>query len=274
MSDCQGRECFDPVTFIIDGKADNVPSGPQFLCNQNGKAKYSPTPIGKQIKVTPEDPTISRGTKYSGIGFTQKRMNWGTPSAYLLTVFDFRTNGKPVTYKALWADADPQNTQAFGITLVRNGECLPFNYPGMIDSAYTYGVMAGYESPYVDKTRQMLSVNATDLEYHAFPHAFCSIDTVPLVTSVARWRQSINEIWLADLWVRPGDLLFVPPKVYSEQYLDMHGNRNSAFACWGVDGKLVLNTRTTLGDPAVFAAEETRPHYHMEKTHTLHSQPD
>ena len=266
---------FDKTVFIIDGDADDVPAGTKFLCNQGGRAKYSPTPVGAQIPITPEDPSLGLGTLYSGITFGQKRMNWGTQWAYILTEFDFKTHGNPVVYKPLWAHADPRNTQAFGMTLVRDGQCVPFAYDGMIDSPYTYGVYAGYQSPYIGskRKRELLTVNATDLEYHKFPHAFCSIDDVPLVISVARWKPSRAEIYLADLWVQKGDLLFVPPKLYSDEYTDMHGNRNSAFACWGVDGKTVLETRTMHADEAIFTAEETRPHYHEEKTHTLHTRP-
>ena len=155
---------FDKTVFIIDGDAEDVPAGTQFLCNQGGRAKYSPTPVGTQIPITPEDPSLGLGTLYSEITFGQKRMNWGTKWAYILTEFDFKTHGNPVV--------------------------------------------------------------------------------------------------LADLWVQKGDLLFVPPKVYSDEYTDMHGNRNSAFACWGVDGRRVLETRTMLADEAIFTAEETRPHYH------------
>jgi hypothetical protein len=82
-----------------------------------------------------------------------------------------------------------------------------------------------------------------------------------------------REILLADLWVRPGDCLFIPPKTYSKEYVDMHGNRNSAFACWGVDGKSSLLTETTLGDDAVFQAAATKPHYHEEKRPTVHTKP-
>ncbi len=271
------RPNFDPALFIKDGSSVAIPKGTRFLCNQRGYSVYSPTAIGRRIPVTPENPGLSRGTQYSGITFGQKKMDWGTEWAYLLYELDFKTAGKPVVYKPLWADANYENTQAFGITLVRDGECVPFAYDtGMIDAEYTYGVFAGYQSPYIGsaRNREMLPVNATDLEHHAFPHAFCSVADVPLVISVGRWRPSRNEIWLADLWVRPGDLLFVPPKVYSEDYTDIHGNRNSAFARWGQNGDASLVTRTTLGDDAVFQAEETRPHYHEEKTHTVHSRPD
>lgn len=96
---------------------------------------------------------------------------------------------------------------------------------------------------------------------------------LPLVISVARWRPAKREILLADLWVKPGHCLFIPPRKYSAEYIDMHGNRNSAFACWGHDEKHSLQTETTLGDEKVFEAEATRPHYHAEKRPTVHSRP-
>jgi hypothetical protein len=146
----------------------------------------------------------------------------------------------------------------------------------MVSTPYTYGVFAGHQSPYIgsDRNRELLSVNATDLEYHAFPHFFCSQDSLPLVISVARWRAAAREIALADLWVPSGNILYVPPKTFSTNYVDMHGNRNSAYACWGIDGKSSLQTETALGNDKVFSAPATKPHYHEEKRPTVHTRPD
>jgi hypothetical protein len=120
--------------------------------------------------------------------------------------------------------------RAFGITLLHHDESLKLTFDGLVTCDYEYGAFAGYQSPYIgsDRNRQLLTLNATDLEYHAFPHIFCSLDSLPLVTSVARWRSKRREIWLADLWVRPGDCLYIPPKHFKKDYVDMHGNRNSA----------------------------------------------
>jgi hypothetical protein len=106
---------------------------------------------------------------------------------------------------------------------------------------------------------------------------------VPLVISVARWRPYVAEIALADLWVMPGDAIVLPPKLmppppepgtpYSAAWrivCDLHGNRNSAFACWFDDRKASVKTTTILGNAQVFAAEATKPHYHEETKPTRH----
>ncbi|HEV7240164.1 MAG TPA: hypothetical protein VGQ36_13070 [Thermoanaerobaculia bacterium] len=262
------RSYFKDVPFIVDGESDPVPDTTAFLFNRNGQAVFLPEPSGTQILVNPDDPGLSRGQYYGGVTFTEKPMDQGTQWAYTLIEFDFHTAPTPVIYQPLWADADKRNCQAFGATLVRDGECIAFQYKGLIDSPARYGLFAGYQSPYIgkDRERELLAVNATDLEYHDFPHVFSSMDTEPLVVSVARWRPSRREILLADLWIRPTDLLYLTPKKYSDEYVDMHGDRNSAFACWGVQDKPSLMTRTAL-DPNI------RPQYHEEKTHTIHTRP-
>jgi hypothetical protein len=68
-------------------------------------------------------------------------------------------------------------------------------------------------------------------------------------------------------------VLYVPPKKFNQQYVDLHGNRNSARATWGADGKGALLTNTTLGNDQVFAAVPTAPHYHEEKHPTVHLAP-
>jgi len=73
--------------------------------------------------------------------------------------------------------------------------------------------------------------------------------------------------------VQPGDCLFVPPKVTRSDYIDMHGNRNSAHACFGSADKLSLTTQTILGNDQVFSAYATKPHYHEEKHPTVHTTP-
>jgi hypothetical protein len=265
------RPCFDSVLFILDGTQIPIPEDCRFVYNNDGQTEYLKDPKGTLIQITPEDPTLSCGQHYSGIDCTEKIIDPGTAWEYTLTELDFHAD--PVVYEPMWADR--LTCQAFGITLLQPGQCLPFSEPGMVRSRYTYGVFAGYQSPYLGSARgrELLSVNATDLEYHAFAHIFSSQDTEPLVTSVARWRPEKREIHLADLWVRVGDCLYIPPKHYSETYTDMHGNRNSAFACWGNTEKSSLVTETTLGNDAVFSAPETKPHYHEEKRQTVHTRP-
>jgi hypothetical protein len=266
MSDCPERKdwpegsAFD-VMFIIDGKPQDIDPNTQWVYNKDGHTHHVSHPIGKPIPVTPEDPTLSFGEPYKDI------KSWEEPmEGYILTEFDFRKES--VQYKPLLATK--LNCQAFGITLLQSEESLPFHFDRMVKTPYTYGVYAGYQSPYLEKKyrRKLLPENATDLEYHAFPHIFSSQDLLPLVTSVARWRKEKREIYLADLWVNPGDCLFIPPKHPSDEYVDMHGNRNSAFACWGNLKKDCLLTETTLANEQRFAEEE--PHYHREKHPTVH----
>jgi hypothetical protein len=263
---------FDPVLFIRDGKPKPVDTVRNpFLYNKKGHTSHLPAPRGKLIQPAEELPDVSMGRRYSDIRSRKKTINPG-PYAYKITEFDFGVS--EVHYEPLWATRE--TAQAFGMTLLRNGESVEFSYDmGLVSCQYTYGVFAGYQSPYIGKARrrELLAVNATDFEYHAFPHVFCSQDELPLVISVARYRPSRKEIWLADLWVRPGDCLYVPPKHYSDQYVDVHGNRNSARACWGHESKNSLVTHTTLGDDAVFSAEATKPHYHEEKHPTVHPAP-
>jgi hypothetical protein len=263
------RPNFNDVLFILDGKEVDIDPNCRYVYNDNGHTEHLLDPKGTLIPVTPEDGSLSQGQLYGGITWTEKEIG------YTLVEFDFHPPSGTVSYQPIWADT--KTCQAFGITLLRPGQCLPFQYSGMVKTPYTYGVYAGYQSPYIgsDRDRELLTINATDLEYHDFPHIFASQDSLPLVISVARWRPKRREILLADLWVNPGDCLFIPPKkyndVYTAEYADMHGNRNSAFACWGLDGKDRLATETTLGNAQVF--KEKAPHYHEEKCPTVHSQP-
>jgi hypothetical protein len=106
----------------------------------------------------------------------------------------------------------------------------------------------------------------TDLEYHGCPHVFCSQDSLPLVTTVARWRPERKEIYLADLWVKPEDLLYITPKVFNPNCIDMHNNRNWALACSSRHDRTSIYTNTTL-DPDVM------PSYHSENHATVHGVP-
>lgn len=257
---------FDPVLFIEDGPQTTIdPKATPYLYNNNGVVAPVATPQGTKIVPKPDDPSIYKGTLYRGISATDD-----TSHSYPLTVFDFHVD--LVVYEPMWADADAAH--AFGMTLFPNGCSIDFTYEHMISAKYTYGAFAGYESPYLSgRTRELLPINATDLEYHNFAHVFCSQDTIPLVISVARYRKDRREISLADLWVRPGDALFVPPKTFSSEYVDIHGNRNSAQACWGNTAHSNIATQTILGDTFLFDQDSTRPHYHEEKHPTLHTAP-
>jgi hypothetical protein len=279
------RTNFDAVLFDEGGAETKIDTKTYpYVRNNRGTTTHVAKPEGKLIRQADENPEARLGRVHHNINWRVKEIPTKT-SSYTITEFDFGIDS--VVYEPMWADWE--TARAFGITLLRDGECIEFRYDGMISQDYTYGIYAGYESPYIDLNRrlELLPINPTDLEYHAFAHIFCSQDSVPLVTSVARFRPLDRTIWLADLWVRPGDCLVIPPKpvvrpdhsapayvdIRENTYYDMHGNRNSAQACRYVDGKTSLKTNTTLGNSEVFDAPATKPHYHEEKHPTVHNQP-
>ncbi|WP_198391769.1 hypothetical protein [Burkholderia ubonensis] len=153
------------------------------------------------------------------------------------------------------------------MTLLRAGECIRFEYDGLVCGQYTYGRWAGRQSPYLGLglRRELLTYNPTDLEYHDFPHVFFSRRrSLPLVVSVARWRPYAHEISLADLWLAPGDALVLPPQRFPEQLppgalehdawmavTNLHSNRNSALARRFQGGENGLTTETILGNAEV-----------------------
>jgi hypothetical protein len=262
---------FDPALFIHDGIQVPIDTTETpFFYNSHGHTYPLPKPKGTLIKVATDDPSMSLGRRHKVVSAKPKTIGTGD-SAYQITEFDFGVD--EVVYEPIWATKE--SAHAFGMTLLHHNESIRIDFDGLVSCDYIYGAFAGYQSPYIgsDRNRQLLTLNATDLEYHAFPHVFCSQDQLPLVTSVARYRSLKREIYLADLWVRPGDCLYVPPKQFRKQYVDLHGNRNSARACWGSEGKGSLITNTTLGNDAVFDAPATKPHYHEEKHPTVHSMP-
>jgi hypothetical protein len=267
MAETEDRSIFTPVRFIADGTpVPVVTAQTPYVYNSKGFSKYLDRPMGTVIQVTPEDPTLRKGRPHRVESVVDRTADWGTYKQ-----FTFATAES--VYDPFWADT--AIAQAFGMTVIHNDQSLRFEFAaGLVSVDYEYGVYASFESPYIGsaRDRELLTINATDLEYHAFPHLFCSQDTLPLVISVARYVPSEQTIWLADLWVRPGDILYVPPKLGTGNYLDMHGNRNSARACWGrSDSKNTLKTNTMLGDSNTFAAYP--PHYYMEAHPTVHSAP-
>ena len=275
---------FDPIAFIFEGSAMPLPDveGKRYLFNaSNGKPEFISGPDKTSIELTPDDFSLGLGTHYTGITHRPKRIH-DNPS-YNITLFDFHQD--EVHYEAL--SATRETAQAFGMTLLKRGESIPFQHDGLVIAKYEYGKWAGHQSPYLEpsRRRELLSWNPTDLEYHAFAHAFFSQhESLPLVISVARWRPYVNEIFLADLWVAPGDALILPPKFFPPEpakdasmeqrrrhVVDLHGNRNAALARWfDRSSASTLITETILGNPAVFANELTRPHYHEEVTGTRH----
>jgi len=274
---------FQPVLLIQHGAtADLLDSGQfPYLYNDDGKGLQLREARGDEISMEQDDPGLHAGCTYSNIKTGQKEIHDAGSVPYQITAFDFGTSD--VHYEALAASRE--NARAFGMTLLKNGECLPFDARGLRMANYIYGKWAGHQSPYIGSARrlELLSINPTDLEYHNFTHVFFSCDSLPLVISVARWRPYVNEIALADLWIQPGDAIVLPPKVFPpppppgtpyEQrrriIVDLHGNRNSALACWSVEQRDSLHTTTILATDTVMRAEATRPHYHEERHATRH----
>ncbi|PXX37864.1 hypothetical protein [Undibacterium pigrum] len=272
------NEAFDAPVFIEDGPyIDLLPREYPFLYNDHGHGRQLRKVFGTEISIAKDNPDLDRGVKYKGISHQPKTIpNDGHP--YQITEFDFKSD--EVHYEAIAATRE--SVQAFGMTLLKSGECLRFEYEGMIMAQYTYGKWAGHQSPYIGqrRRRELLTHNPTDLEFHDFPHVFFSQDDRPLVISVARWRPYVQEISLADLWIAPGDAIVVPPKTRPAApskelpehlarriIIDLHGNRNSALACWGSD-KPALTTTTVLGNSQTM---QTRaPNYHEELRPSTH----
>ncbi|KVN36016.1 hypothetical protein WJ63_01540 [Burkholderia pyrrocinia] len=275
----------DPVLFIADGEAypldcEQFP----YLYNHQGRCEQYAQPRGTEIAPAPDDPLLDMGARYTGIGWREKRIPTHD-GGYPIKEFDF--HAERVEYQPLWATQ--ATAQAFGMTLLRAGECIRFEYDGLVCGQYTYGQWAGHQSPYLElgRRRELLTYNPTDLEYHDFPHVFFSRHrSVPLVISVARWRPYVHEISLADLWLAPGDALVLPPQRFPEPLpagasqhdarravVNLHGNRNSALACRLQGGESALLTETILGNADVMQGATTRPHYHEEQTPTRHTQP-
>ncbi|RDU95940.1 hypothetical protein [Trinickia dinghuensis] len=275
----------DPVLLIDHGDAyaldcERFP----YLYNNHGQCEQYAEPRGKEITLAPDDRQLDMGAKYTGIGWREKRIPT-RDGGYTIKEFDF--HAELVEYQPLWATET--TAQAFGMTLLRAGECIRFEYDRLVCGQYTYGQWAGHQSPYLELGRrcELLTYNPTDLEYHDFPHVFFSRhECLPLVLSVARWRPFAHEISLADLWVAPGDALVLPPQRFPAPpppgaskhdawmvVANLHNNRNAAQACRYQRGVDRLLTETVLGNPDVMKAPATRPQYHEEQTPTLHTQP-
>jgi hypothetical protein len=270
-----------PILFIDDVKETKLSNQLPYLYNKNGVGEQKNDKFGVPIELAPLDPTRALGTKYSNVLQRRKTIHPGTPNAYDITEFNFQAD--EAVYQPLLATEE--TVQAFGMTLLKSGECIHFPYQDMWMNDYIYGKWAGYQSPYLEgnRGRELLPHNPTDLEYHNFANVFFSRGPLPLVISVARWRPYVGQIWLADLWLMPGNAIVLPPKLTPDApqpgasehdkyniVIDLHGNRNSALACRFVDGAHDLTTTTILAGEAAMKAAATRPHYHEEKNPTRH----
>jgi hypothetical protein len=267
---------FAPTTFIKEKneKAIDLSKTPYFY-NDAGKPTYHKTlpPKAKLIPTASTDPQVAMGNEYvvAKIESVKKTPPYGIETQ-LKFVPD--ADGK-VEYAPLWVT--PAIAAAFGITLVEPGQAVQLASPvaKLSQVEYEYGVFAGHWSPYQKAGSSkagnvMLSVVATDLEHHDFPHIFASTDpSKPLVTSVGRYWPSQSKIRLADLWVPQGCALYIPPKaaVANAACIDLHNNRNSARACWGDihQGSVLTKTLLQLKDGFFY--------WYWNPADTVHSQP-
>lgn len=277
------RDTFDPIVFMKAGESAALRDATvfPFLYNDRGRGVQLVEPRGALIPTAPENPDLDLGIKYFDIKSSAKVVTPASGAPYEIVSFDFGVD--EVHYAPL--PATRETVRAFGMTLLRSGECVRFQYEGLVMTDYTYGKWVAYQSSYLgpERERELLTYNPTNLEFHDFAHVFFSRDEVPLVISVARFRPYVRQISLADLWIAPGDAIVLPPKVrpappphgasYDEArrvVLDLHSNRNSALACRFREGKLTLSTTTILANAKVFEAEATRPRFHEEQTPTRH----
>ncbi|MDR0259995.1 MAG: hypothetical protein LBI76_09310 [Comamonas sp.] len=245
---------FDPPLFIReqDGTPVDTQTTP-YVCNIKGRPQFTaqiPTGI-VELQPVPgrplsDDPALSLGHGYQ-VSSTQTTIP--DPLYGEQTKMEFVAT--EVVYEPL--PATREVAAAFGITLIEPGQGLRMQSPIRVldDTPFEYGMFAGHQCPYLPKAErfQLQPTVCTDLEHHDFPHVFSSVDPqLPLVISVGRYWPQRAKIFLADLWVPQGMALYIPPrpKKPDAAHIDLHGNRNSALACWRGGTQKSVQTRTLL----------------------------
>ncbi|MNV27477.1 hypothetical protein D3C71_1186290 [compost metagenome] len=237
----------DPPLFIqeIHQKQVDIASTPIFF-NDGGKPTFlaSPPPCVELLKPAVTDPAMAMGNEYQvpRVVHRESRDPWGFETQLAFAA-------EQVEFAPLWATREA--AAAFGITLVEPGQAVEVHSPvaKLEQIEYEYGVFAGHWSPYQGTKNTLLSAVCTDLEHHNFPHVFASTDpTQPLVTTVGRYWPGLGKIRLADLWVPRGSALYIPPMPANSHApcIDLHGNRQSAHACWGDIHQNSVRTHTLL----------------------------
>lgn len=239
---------FEPPLLIRDGIGRWVDTATTpYVCNIDGMPKFKEKLPAGGVELQPVagTPVASLGRSYQVSGTqTLPPTKYGeqTKMAFVAT---------EVVYEPLWATREA--AAAFGITLIEPGQSVRMQSPirHLENTPFEYGMFAGHQCPYLDdKERLQMQASAcTDLEHHDFPHVFSSVDPqLPLVISVARYWPARDRIFLADLWVPRGKLLYIPPRPKTEAaaYIDLHGNRNSALACWRGGAQSSVQTLTLL----------------------------
>lgn len=238
-----------------------------FFYNDDGKPSYlSELPAGL-LPIAPAvtDPAVAIGNEYIVPEVLGVKSNapYGIETQLGLAASE-------VVFAPMWASRDI--AAAFGITLVEPGQAVKISSPvsTLQQFEYEYGVFAGHWSPYQDTGNEMLTVVCTDLEHHNFPHVFASTDRrQPLVISVGRYWPKLGKIRVADLWVPRGSALYIPPKpaLDGAECIDLHGNRNSARACWGDIHQNSITTHTLLQNENGFF------YWYWNAIPTVHSRP-
>lgn len=241
------QEFFDPVLFIKEDAPTSVDlSQTPFFCNIHGFPHYcAEPPTGLQLlEPAASDPTAVIGNAYRVLSATTTHPD---PKYGNQTRLEFQAD--QVEYEAI--AVTHQTAAAFGMTLIEPGQGIRITSPqphlSLVD--YEYGMFAGHRSPYEGTGYRLLGKVCTDLEHHDFPHVFTSIDPhLPLVISVGKYWPQQQKICLADLWLPRGMALYVPPRpnLPGQTCLDLHGNRNSALACWRGIERSSVKTQTLL----------------------------
>ncbi len=240
---------FDPPLLIGESEGSPVDTVARpYVCNILGKPQFvHALPTGVvELQPVGANPEVCWGRSYQVRGTEPSPPD---PRYGEQTKMEF--DAHEVEYEPLWATREA--AAAFGITLIEPGQGLCMRSPIQVldDTPFEYGMFAGQQCPYLPQTErfQLQPTVCTDLEHHDFPHVFSSVDPhLPLVISVGRYWPQRAKIFLADLWVPRGMALYMPPrpKIPDAAYIDLHGNRNSALACWRGGTQKSVQTRTLL----------------------------
>lgn len=241
------QDHFDPVLFIKEHEATHIDLGiTPFFCNNNGFPEYLqklPSHV-TELEEAERDGSNQLGHCYTAYARPPEQPDpeFGEQSQLVI-------DASVVEYAPL--PATRVNAAAFGLTLIEPNQGIRLRSDTRVlqQIDFEYGMFAGHRSPYQGTKNRLLGMVCTDLEYHDFPHVFASIDPyLPLVISVARFWPSMHRIYLADLWLPRGSALYSPPPCpsLSEPFLNLHGNRNSALACWPGLKRSSITTQTLL----------------------------
>ncbi|GHA00042.1 hypothetical protein GCM10008090_05880 [Arenicella chitinivorans] len=268
---------FNPVLYIADGPVDKNPAHDTWLHNIDGVPKLSPErPKSGSNVARPTHQLTELGTRYVANVIKTKVDKFHNTINELSFTDDTGTLVDQLVYAPLVANSEI--LAFFGGKLISPGECFNLNFSTIEIHTYTYGIWAMFQSPYLpaSRNRDLLPHNWVDFEHHAFPHVFCSQAKQHLVISLARYQPATKEIRLADVWVPPKHMLYLPETIESKepnsQIFTLHGNRNSALACRDVDAVNSIKTQTILAKLDSCGKQISSSFYHSQ-TPTVHRSP-